>query len=138
MSFLFFLMIRRPPRFTRTDTLFPYTTLFRSPVGSRRRAAGGQAGLRLSHPRSLSRRPRPLAAGNWHRDRAVPFDPAGLRGLAALRAHHSGLQRARGARAGLSAADRRTPATRLTGWYGIEAALSAVGTGANNNQRAAL
>src|SRR3546814_5872696 len=27
---MFFLLIRRPPRFTRTDTLFPYTTLFRS------------------------------------------------------------------------------------------------------------
>src|SRR3546814_20808377 len=26
----FFLIIRRPPRSTRTDTLFPYTTLFRS------------------------------------------------------------------------------------------------------------
>src|SRR3546814_14316979 len=35
MFFLcFFLMIRRPPRSTRTDTLFPYTTLFRShPAG---------------------------------------------------------------------------------------------------------
>src|SRR3546814_20476268 len=32
-SFMFFfLMIRRPPRSTRTDTLFPYTTLFRSDV----------------------------------------------------------------------------------------------------------
>src|SRR3546814_5767660 len=33
-------MIRRPPRFTRTDTLFPYTTLFRSVgqiIGERRR-----------------------------------------------------------------------------------------------------
>src|SRR3546814_5932219 len=31
-------MIRRPPRSTRTDTLFPYTTLFRSaPASSRRR-----------------------------------------------------------------------------------------------------
>src|SRR3546814_13393513 len=30
---VFFLMIRRPPRSTRTDTLFPYTTLFRSIVG---------------------------------------------------------------------------------------------------------
>src|SRR3546814_15228905 len=30
ISFVFFLMIRRPPRSTRTDTLFPYTTLFRS------------------------------------------------------------------------------------------------------------
>src|SRR3546814_14967962 len=28
----FFLMLRRPPRSTRTDTLFPYTTLFRSLV----------------------------------------------------------------------------------------------------------
>src|SRR3546814_8567703 len=28
-------MIRRPPRSTRTDTLFPYTTLFRSCVGQR-------------------------------------------------------------------------------------------------------
>src|SRR3546814_12460389 len=31
-SFFFFVMIRRPPRSTRTDTLFPYTTLFRSLV----------------------------------------------------------------------------------------------------------
>src|SRR3546814_4666612 len=30
---VFFLMIRRPPRSTRTDTLFPYTTLFRSQQG---------------------------------------------------------------------------------------------------------
>src|SRR3546814_15683683 len=29
-----FLMIRRPPRSTRTDTLFPYTTLFRSKTES--------------------------------------------------------------------------------------------------------
>src|SRR3546814_11251741 len=28
-------MIRRPPRSTRTDTLFPYTTLFRSPLATR-------------------------------------------------------------------------------------------------------
>src|SRR3546814_1816677 len=33
-SLFFFLMIRRPPRSTRTDTLFPYTTLFRSWVKS--------------------------------------------------------------------------------------------------------
>src|SRR3546814_7175277 len=41
--FFFFLMIRRPPRSTRTDTLFPYTTLFRSrlllAVGARRHGA---------------------------------------------------------------------------------------------------
>src|SRR3546814_15812442 len=35
--FFFFLMIRRPPRSTRTDTLFPYTTLFRSPPQDRQR-----------------------------------------------------------------------------------------------------
>src|SRR3546814_2349487 len=35
-------MIRRPPRSTRTDTLFPYTTLFRSPA--KRRPAGPATG----------------------------------------------------------------------------------------------
>src|SRR3546814_11675085 len=51
-TFFFFLMIRRPPRSTRTYTLFPYTTLFRSAV-----AAGdlhlGAAGL---CPRAAARR----------------------------------------------------------------------------------
>src|SRR3546814_12336337 len=32
VCYFFFLMIRRPPRSTRTDTLFPYTTLFRSAI----------------------------------------------------------------------------------------------------------
>src|SRR3546814_3892563 len=40
LLFLFFLMIRRPPRSTRTDTLFPYTTLFRS---VRKAASSGSA-----------------------------------------------------------------------------------------------
>src|SRR3546814_12049556 len=39
-------MIRRPPRSTRTDTLFPYTTLFRSPRG----AAHARIERRLDHP----------------------------------------------------------------------------------------
>src|SRR3546814_3164344 len=39
-SLFFFLMIRRPPRSTRTDTLFPYTTLFRSPIADGLAAAG--------------------------------------------------------------------------------------------------
>src|SRR3546814_15808034 len=42
--FFFCLMIRRPPRSTRTDTLFPYTTLFRS----RLRVRGGVTGYRDS------------------------------------------------------------------------------------------
>src|SRR3546814_4081087 len=39
---VFFLMIRRPPRSTRTDTLFPYTTLFRSAQANSRRAAAAR------------------------------------------------------------------------------------------------
>src|SRR3546814_13663995 len=39
-------MIRRPPRSTRPDTLFPYTTLFRSPALSRRAAAALAAAAR--------------------------------------------------------------------------------------------
>src|SRR3546814_18571489 len=51
-SFLFFfLMIRRPPRSTRTDTLFPYTTLFRSARPRR------LAGVSRHHPRRDERRP---------------------------------------------------------------------------------
>src|SRR3546814_15571280 len=53
-SFLvfFFLMIRRPPRSTRTDTLFPYTTLFRSVIHI-------QAGLQCLEGEALG-----LARGN--------------------------------------------------------------------------
>src|SRR3546814_10679965 len=36
-------MIRRPPRSTRTDTLFPYTTLFRSQAGKQRLNCAGAA-----------------------------------------------------------------------------------------------
>src|SRR3546814_15190125 len=42
-------MKRRPPRSTRTDTLFPYTTLFRSPC--RRGSCSGSAFLVLPAPR---------------------------------------------------------------------------------------
>src|SRR3546814_2253979 len=49
----FCVIIRRPPRSTRTDTLFPYTTLFRSHcrarVARRRRERGGAARLLLPH-----------------------------------------------------------------------------------------
>src|SRR3546814_3917428 len=40
-------MIRRPPRSTRTDTLFPYTTLFRS-------GSGGKGSSRDSNQRSIA------------------------------------------------------------------------------------
>src|SRR3546814_18353799 len=58
----FFLMIRRPPRSTRTDTLFPYTTLFRSArarvrrAGARERAQMAGAAARCGELRVRSRR----------------------------------------------------------------------------------
>src|SRR3546814_10223621 len=66
-------MIRRPPRSTRTDTLFPYTTLFRSP----RQAESGVASAFVS--------------GDPCGNRRVDSDPsahplAGFRGNAAPRA----------------------------------------------------
>src|SRR3546814_1140788 len=52
-------MIRRPPRSTRTDTLFPYTTLFRSHLRARQRHAP-------AHPRDdrPADRVRPAEAGS--------------------------------------------------------------------------
>src|SRR3546814_12303127 len=50
-------MIRRPPRSTRTDTLFPYTTLFRSvPPATRAGTAGRRAGRQAPATRSRARR----------------------------------------------------------------------------------
>src|SRR3546814_13498416 len=52
----FFLMRRRPPISTRTDTLFPYTTLFRSSVGAASVGAAHLAAcLPPRAPRALSR-----------------------------------------------------------------------------------
>src|SRR3546814_9577842 len=51
--FFFCLMIRRPPRSTRTDTLFPYTTLFRSRAGLHHRR----------YPSTTRRQERPPCAG---------------------------------------------------------------------------
>src|SRR3546814_14819944 len=58
---LFLLRIRRPPRSTRTDTLFPYTTLFRSLSIGQLRAVDAFP-LRRDHPREV-------AIGDAERDR---------------------------------------------------------------------
>src|SRR3546814_19736909 len=63
LTFIFFLMIRRPPRSTRTDTLLPYTTLFRShPVrGNAACLRAPAAGRQVARHRRLQ--PRRRAAG---------------------------------------------------------------------------
>src|SRR3546814_20808805 len=63
---IFFLMIRRPPRFTRTDTLLPYTALFRSRHGGIRAPqfrGGGKAfgPVPHSHAIDLPKKVRKLA-----------------------------------------------------------------------------
>src|SRR3546814_18758532 len=55
---IFFLMIRRPPRSTRTDTLLPYTTLFRS---------AGQPQQDSSHPENHRQPVRPRSSSNQDR-----------------------------------------------------------------------
>src|SRR3546814_7747598 len=67
MPLLFFVMIRRPPRSTRTDTRFPYTTLFRSAGWRGGKARGldrrGGHGLRCGRRRGADRgEARPLFA----------------------------------------------------------------------------
>src|SRR3546814_10492269 len=66
-------MIRRPPRSTRTDTLFPYTTLFRSRSGSSeclRRARRSRRSFAQASRDQGRRHPRPRAGGL--RDHARP------------------------------------------------------------------
>src|SRR3546814_5704826 len=65
----FFLMIRRPPRSTRTDTLFPYTTLFRS-----LRQGAGQVDLPVPGSRQAGRHDRflPVAYPQRQGSEAVP------------------------------------------------------------------
>src|SRR3546814_14228841 len=59
---VFFLMLLRPPRSTRTDTLFPYTTLFRSGLAPRRDARGERGRLSLHAPVCRLRRLRAVRA----------------------------------------------------------------------------
>src|SRR3546814_8898933 len=56
-------MIRRPPRSTRTDTLFPYTTLFRSQKLRVEREGAGDAGTLLHAARQLGRKFGPGVGG---------------------------------------------------------------------------
>src|SRR3546814_7515166 len=63
-------MIRRPPRATRTDTLFPYTTLFRSCIGQ-------VLAQPFEHHRRRGRRGRrAVALQQVARQRGLPDEPA--------------------------------------------------------------
>src|SRR3546814_18058336 len=96
MSIFFFLMIRRPPRSTRTDTLFPYTTLFRSGAGpvllAVRRQEKGRAQTPCGAQEGEARPPRRHdEEGDPHRDPADaggdaddPPAPNSLRALSAI------------------------------------------------------
>src|SRR3546814_9266827 len=65
-------MIRRPPRSTRTDTLFPYTTLFRS--SDQRDPGLSGPGPQLRH--LLAQRREHHEAGQCHQDVARDGEPA--------------------------------------------------------------
>src|SRR3546814_4120527 len=56
-------MIRRPPRSTRTDTLFPYTTLFRSTVGEKKPSDGDRQRLVVTENPWFSGTPLPPDSG---------------------------------------------------------------------------
>src|SRR3546814_15928858 len=96
VEYFFFLMIRRPPRSTRTDTLFPYTPLFRSAYGSQceetvipgvRRARDPQGfrcvSLATRNPCLGPCRPR----DGFRTARFAGPDPSGIRGKQIGRAH---------------------------------------------------
>src|SRR6266542_6705339 len=78
--FFFFLMIRRPPR----STLFPYTTLFRSPLGPARRQDHRSAAAGLPRP-GRRHRGRDLRLRSGYGTGAGPVRPAGARPWAGWR-----------------------------------------------------
>src|SRR3546814_15140546 len=66
----YFLMIRRPPRSTRTDTLFPYTTLFRSQAKSL--SVAYHSACSLQHGQKITALPKQLLAEVGFTVREVP------------------------------------------------------------------
>src|SRR3546814_1076869 len=91
LMLFFFLMIRRPPRSTRTDTLFPYTTLFRSPDVPRRNLGGGAPPGILGRQRARAGAPVVRRPGD-HALVGRPLAQRGLRHLDRSEEHTSELQ----------------------------------------------
>src|SRR3546814_12968109 len=65
-------MIRRPPRSTRTDILFPYTTLFRSSRRAAAAEAAASAGKSTATPATAAASTAPAAANAWPPDNHRP------------------------------------------------------------------
>src|SRR3546814_19888928 len=100
-------MIRRPPRSTRTDTLFPYSTLFlsaevRRDPGPRETARGGRRGAAEPHAERGG-------DGERHRRRRLALDRHSRRQAAGRRAREAAGQ------GGLAALRRDRPARRNSG-----------------------
>src|SRR3546814_17944174 len=71
-------MIRRPPKSTRTDTLFPYTTLFRSFPGLKKDGSG--AGFYERDPKVIEKLSTPSERDKWNRRTLDPVNPRMIRG----------------------------------------------------------
>src|SRR3546814_4244211 len=113
---LFFVMIRRPPRSTRTDTLLPYTTLFRSRSGKIDLACGGlRSVVRFPGTVSLQLRLRLRPAARWGRARGrgaqLRLSPQEGDGRDTDRCRGSSPRRSYAARHAAGAEDRKS--TRL-------------------------
>src|SRR3546814_5588961 len=81
---MFFVMIRRPPRSTLTDTLFPYTTLFRSPTIT----LGDGTGSPTADPTSSTER-HALNPPRHHRDLLARWDTTILTATSARSEEHT-------------------------------------------------
>src|SRR3546814_2934560 len=87
-------MTPRPPRSTRTDTLFPYTTLFRSPGRRRQLRASAQSAWRIDHDRGQQ------AGGFWPRHEAARWQDHIHRRALRHRSQNAGIDTGAGPLAG--------------------------------------
>src|SRR3546814_4368724 len=82
-------MIRRPPRSTRTDTLFPYTTLFRSALPNPVPARSGSPPRPCSRPASIAAYPDVVAAESGRSEEHTSELPSLMRNSYAVSSLHN-------------------------------------------------
>src|SRR3546814_1263547 len=107
-------MIRRPPRSTRTDTLFPYTTLFRS----RRAALGGGKAAAGGRARRRGRARRPARAQDRAR-RAHARHPLGRQCRSRSLRRRARRRGCGGARTGMNAFEHAAPAIAMLAAFAL-------------------